>query len=219
MIHRRNALQCFLLSWLTASSLLSPAAADATISVGKSRTRSGELPRTLLGNPSEASAIVFGQPGTNKALQVDCSSNQLTMATLDLTSSYQMWKYVDFGSDAQIQSVACPNKVITIDSSCAGVSMAASDFSSDSQRFIFTTAAGVSDDETTGVTISSSDANCSVDKVLTDGGSDGSIGNTIEMSCKYSLSESSSNFLLLRLHDGMDCFCSGLIFYALCLLN
>ncbi len=210
----RKAFQLFSVLGLTASTLLSPAAADATTSVGEFR-RSEELPpRILLANLSQASAFLLGKPGTNSALQFnteDCESTELTMAPLDLTSSYQMWKYDS--STFSIQSIACPDRVITIsDSSCESVKLSVLDSTSDNlQDFRFTIVANLSDDETTGVTISSSAANCS-NKFLSDGGSaNGSIGNTIKMRGKFSSTESSSNFMSPRLH-GMDCFCSGLMF-------
>ena len=179
-ILRKQAPQWFSLLGLTAFILLSLAAADATTSV----------------DPSQASAILLGRPGTNSALQFttkNCESTELTMAPLDLTSLYQMWKYVSFGSTTSIQSIACPNKVITIDSSCEEVSVKDST-SSNLQHFSFTTVADFSDDETTGVTISSSATTCG-NKVLSDGGSpNGSIGNKIQMRGKFSLTESCSNF-------------------------
>ena len=188
IILRKQAPQWFsLLLGLTAFILLSLAAADATTSVEKTRN---------LANLSQATAILLGRPGTNSALQFttkNCESTELTMAPLDLTSLYQMWKYVSFGSTTSIQSIACPNKVITIDSSCEEVSVKDST-SSNLQHFSFTTVADFSDDETTGVTISSSATTCG-NKVLSDGGSpNGSIGNKIQMRGKFSLTESCSNF-------------------------
>ena len=184
MIILRRALQRLSLLGLIASPFLSPAAADAITGVGKFG-RPEE--RSLISfNPSVASAFILGKPGTSSALgfttnNCDSSNDTLTMVQLDLKSSFQMWKYDS--STSSIQSIACPNKMITIisNSSCESMQVTAkgSD-TNNTQRFSFENIVDVSDDETTGVIIKSSVSGCG-EKVLSDGGSDGSIGYIITM--------------------------------------
>jgi len=192
----RKALQRISLLGLTASTLLSPAAADATASVGKIR-RSEEL--------LQADAFLLGKPGTNSALQFsteDCESTGLTMAPLDLTSFFQMWKYDS--STSLIQSIACPDKVITIsDTSCESVEVSVMNSTSDNlQDFIFTIVADLSDDETTGVAISSRASICST-KFLSDGGSaNGSIGKSIQMRAN----DENDKWIVINLSTGNNYF-------------
>ena len=184
MIILRRALQRLSLLGLIASPFLSPAAADAITGVGKFG-RPEE--RSLISlNPSVASAFILGKPGTSSALgfttnNCDSSNDTLTMVPLDLKSSFQMWKYDS--STSSIQSIACPNKVIAIisNSSCVSIQVTEKGSTGDNtQKFSFEHIANFSDDETTGVRITSSALDCG-QKVLSEGGSDGSIGYTIKM--------------------------------------
>ena len=177
MIILRRALQRLSLLGLIASPFLSPVAADAITGVGKFG-RSEERSLISLTDPSLASAFILGKPGTSYALGFatdDCDTSAITMVALDLSSLFQMWNYHDSTS---IQSIACPNKVITASLSCNLVNV--SDKGSASfQEFSFQDVVDLSDDETTEVTITS--AACD-NVVLSDGGSsDASIGSMISM--------------------------------------
>ncbi len=185
MIIQRKALQRLSLLGLIASSFLSPAAADAIKGVenfGRSEERSLiALPENL----SEVSAFILAKPGTSSALAFtteNCDTNvTLKMVRLDLTSSFQMWKFDS--STSLIQSIACPNKVITVisNSSCEAVELSEKvSPASNLQEFSFISEADFSDDETAGVTIKNSASGCD-NKLLSDGGDDRGIGDTIIM--------------------------------------
>ena len=159
---------------------LAPDPAPATAPAPAQRSLSTNLDELL-----NASAFLLGKPGTGFALGFDtedCNStnNALTMARLDLKSSFQMWKFDS--STFLIHSYACPDKVITISDTCSSVKVSLKgDGNGDLQKFSFQEVANLSDDETTGVTVTSTATSCNK-KVLSDGGTpDGSIGLEITM--------------------------------------
>ncbi len=184
MITLLRAFQRLSLLVLIASPFLSPAAADAITGVemsGRSEERSLiVLPEDL----STVSAFILAKPGTSSALGFgagNCDTNanvELAMVQLDLKSPLQMWKYDT--STSSIQSIACPDKVITIISSSSCELVEVSDqvaAAENSQKFTFVSVPTLSDDETAGVRIKSSASGCG-NKLLSDGGDDGSVGDT-----------------------------------------
>ncbi len=187
MIFSRKALQRLSLLALLASRL-SPAVADANAGVGKF-DRSKIFLRTLQGNKeAEASAFLLGKPGTNFVLgfpdNADCGTSGLAMVQLDLKSFFQMWKYD--ASTATIQSIACPDKAITVSSSCNLVQVTAKgSVVENDQKFYFKAVDGFDSDKTAGVVINS---NACAGKVLSDGPSsnDGRIGQSITMRGRFS---------------------------------
>ena len=139
----------------------------------------------------DASAFLLGKPGSSSVLslvEAKCEiTSELAMMPLDLKSSNQKWNYNV--STSSIQSVACPDMVITISDTCSSVAVSAKgDGNGDLQKFSFEEVVNLSDDETTGVKVTSTASSCT-NKVLSNGGTDGSIGLTITM-CQHWIAHS-----------------------------
>lgn len=132
-----------------------------------------------LGEADAADAFMLGRPGTSYILGIvneDCDSSELSMVPLDTSSSFQMWKY----DSTSIQSIACPNKVITIlGPSCESVGISEMGSVRNEVTFKFHDVGDLNDDETSRVTITNESV-CG-GKVLSDGSINDIIGSAITM--------------------------------------